>query len=264
MDLANYYGRSLEDFRAIILAAGRNARLNEITNLPKTLLKVGRECFLDRIVLSCKTCGINRIVIVVGYESEKIDTYIEEHPKIFGDLVVKTIYNSDYDVANNIVSFWLARDEMDRSFILFNSDVLFHSKVLEILLKSNVSSGLAIDDSKVLGAEEMKVLMNNNRLIVDISKSIDPLMSEGEYIGIAKFFDQRIINKLLPKCRLLIDFGKTDVFYEEAFRLLSIEEPCIHGVSTKGLPWIEVDTPEDYERAKKEVYSKIASAKLGN
>ena len=259
--MANYHGHS-EDFTAIILAAGRNARLNQITNLPKTLLKVGRECFLDRIVLSCKAYGISRIVIVVGYESEKIEKHVEEHPEIFGGLPVKTIYNSDYDVANNIVSFWLARGEMDRSFILFNSDVLFHDKVLEILLKSNFGSALVIDDGKVLGPEEMKVRMNNNRLIVDISKSIDPLTSEGEFIGISKFSDQRIIDKLLSRCRLLIDFGKTDVFYEEAFRLLSIEEPCIHGVSIKGLPWIEVDTPKDYEIAKKEIYSKIESTKL--
>ena len=260
--MTNYYRRSLEDSKAIILAAGRNARLSGITNLPKTLLKVEKECFLDRIVLSCKAYGIRRIVIVTGYESEKIEKHIEEHPEVFDGLITKTIYNPNYDVANNIISFWLARGEMDRPFILFNSDVLFHQKVLGILLKSNVSSALTIDDSKVLGPEEMKVLMNNNRLVVDISKSIDPLMSDGEYIGIAKFSDQRITKKLLSKCSLLIDYGKTNVFYEEAFRLLSIEEPCIYGVSTKGLPWIEIDTPEDYERVKKEVYPKIVSAKV--
>jgi len=243
--------------KAIILAAGKNIRLRNVTNSPKFLLKIGNCCFLDRIVILCKQHAIHQIVIVVGYKAEEIERHIKENPEIFSDIHVKTIYNFDYAKKNNIFSFWLARKEMGEPFILFNSDVLFHKRILELLLKSNVYSALVVDDGKTLSQEEMKVIMDNKRLVIDISKNIDPLLASGEYIGVAKFFDRGVVNKVLSKCKLLLDLGKTDVFYEEAFRPLSIEEPSIYGVSTNGLPWIEVDMPEDYERAKREVYPRI-------
>lgn len=244
--------------RAIVLAAGKNIRLKSITNSPKSLLKIGKHCFLDRIVILCKQYAIHQIVIVVGYKAEEVEKHIKEKPEIFGDILVKTIYNPDYVSKNNIFSFWLAHREMNKPFILFNSDVLFHKGILELLLKNNVPSALMIDDKKALGQEDMKVIMDK-RLIRDIRKNINPSLASGEYIGLAKFLDQRTVNNILSKCKLLVDLGKTDVFYEETFRLLSIEEPSIYGVSTNGLPWIEVDTPEDYEKAKEEVYPQIIS-----
>ena len=243
--------------RAIILAAGKNIRLESITNCPKSLLKIGNYCFLDRITILCKRHAIHQIVVVVGYKAEEIERHIEENPEIFGDTRVKTIYNSDYANKNNVFSFWLAHKEMDKPFILFNSDVLFHEEILELLLKANVYSALLVDDRKVLSQEEMKVIMDSKRLIRDISKDISPSLASGEYIGVAKFFHQETVNNVLSKCKLLADLGRTDVFYEEAFRLLSIEEPSIYGISINNLPWIEVDTPEDYEKAKKEVYPRI-------
>lgn len=247
--------------KAIILAAGKNIRLKSITNSPKSLLKIGNYCFLDRIVILCKRYAIHQIVIVVGYKAEEIERHIKENPEIFGDILVKTIYNPDYSSKNNIFSFWLAHREMNKPFILFNSDVLFHEGILEILFKNGVHSALTVDDRKILGQEEMKVIMDNKRLIGDISKDINPSLASGEYIGVAKFFDGRTVNNVLSKCKLLLDIGRTDVFYEEVFRLLSIEEPSIYGVSTNGLPWIEVDTPEDYEKAKEEVYRQITSTR---
>ena len=249
---------SVRIMKAIILAAGKNIRLKSITDSPKSLLKIGNYCFLDRIVILCEQYAIRQMVIVVGYKAEEIEKYIKEKGEIFGDILVKTIYNPDYVSKNNIFSFWLAHREMNKPFILFNSDVLFHEGILELLLKNNVPSALMIDEKKALGQEDMKVIMDK-RLIRDIRKNINPSLASGEYIGLAKFLDRRTVNNMLSKCKLLVDLGRTDVFYEEAFRLLSIEEPSIYGVSTNGLPWIEVDTPEDYEKAREEVYPRIIS-----
>lgn len=245
--------------KAIILAAGENLRLRNITNSPKTLLRIGRHSFLDRIIISCKRHAIRQIVIVVGYKAEEIEKHIKENLEIFDGVHIKTIYNPDYATKNNISSFWMARKEMTKPFILFNSDVLFHDKILTLLLESKVSSALMIDDRKTLGQEEMKVILDDRRLIKDISKNIDPRSASGEYIGVAKFLNSETVNGILSKCKLLLDNGKVNVFYEEAFRLLSFERPSIYGVSTNGLPWIEVDTPNDYIKAK-EIYSKIISA----
>lgn len=243
--------------KAIVLAAGKNVRLRSVTNAPKTLLRIGDYSLLDKIAFACRANNVYNMVIVTGYGAERIETHINENPEIFGVLDIKTIFNPEYDTTNNIVSFWLAHKEMKDPFILFNADVLFHEKILKYLLESNAKTALAVDDYKQLGIEEMKVIMNKDRLITDISKEIDPDKAHGEYIGIAKFFDIELTDKILSKLKYLIDNGRTDVFYEEAFRLLSIEEPSIYGESTKGLPWIEIDTPEDYKKALTEIYPQI-------
>ncbi len=243
--------------KAVILAAGRNVRLRSITEKPKTLLRVGKYSLLDRIALACKSMGISRVVLVVGYKADSVEEHIAENPEVYGSLSIKTIYNPEYERTNNIFSLWLARREMGEPFILFNSDVLFHEEILARLIRCDPPSALAVDDVKQLGHEEMKVVMNEGRLITDISKEIDPQEAHGEYIGIAKFFDPNVAREVTSRLEDLISSGRTDVFYEESFRLLSVEEPTLYGVSTGGLPWIEVDTPHDYERALKEVYPKI-------
>ncbi|MHA1507058.1 MAG: phosphocholine cytidylyltransferase family protein [Candidatus Asgardarchaeia archaeon] len=241
---------------AIILAAGRNVRLRGVAEFPKTLLKLGNCTLLDRIVLSFKGY-VKKAVIVTGYKSDLIDKHIDENPDLFGDLEIKIIYNPHYIDMNNIYSFWMARKQMNEPFLLFNSDVLFHSKMIEILIGSKLNTALMIDDRKKLGKEEMKVLLNEDKLILDISKELDPSTADGEYIGIGKFCDREVTERIISECKRLIDDGRTDVFYEEAFRNVSKEKPCIYGISTEGLPWIEIDTPYDYEKAKNEIVIKI-------
>jgi choline kinase len=236
--------------RAIILAAGMNLRLRKIISAPKTLLRIGEYTLLERILHSCTLVKISQIVIVVGYKSEEIERYLKESDT-YSNFGIRTIHNPEYENKNNILSFWLARKEMNEPFVLFNSDVLFHENIISLLINGNAQSALMIDDRKKLGLEEMKVVLNSTGLIIDISKSIDPLRANGEYIGMAKFADLEITKKVLARTKLLLDTGRTDVFYEEVLRLISAEEPCINGLSTKGLPWIEIDTPQDYEKAKR-------------
>ncbi len=236
--------------KAIILAAGMSSRLRSVTASPKTLLSFGSHTLLDRILLSCRKASIFRIVIVVGYRAEEIEHHLEKNESIIKGLNMKIIYNPEYEKTNNIYSFWLAKEEMNEDFVLFNSDVLFHEGIIDKVANSNKNSFLLIDDKKKLGVEDMKVILNDSGFVTDISKTIDPRLGNGEYIGIARFSDQEVIGRILSKCRLLLDANSVGVFYEEALRLLSVEEPCIQGLSTDGLPWIEIDTPKDYEKAK--------------
>ena len=58
---------------AIILAAGVGSRLYPITLYkPKGLLEIGDETILDRLVSQFRNCGINDILIVVGYQKESL------------------------------------------------------------------------------------------------------------------------------------------------------------------------------------------------
>ena len=66
---------------AVILGAGRGTRLRPITDtVPKILVPVRGVPLCDRIVDSLIAAGIERIVFVVGYLSERIVAHYGRHP----------------------------------------------------------------------------------------------------------------------------------------------------------------------------------------
>ena len=60
----------------------------------------------------------------------------------------------------------------------------------------------------------------------------------------------------------LIATGAVKDWAPRAFREYALRHP-LHALSTNGLPWIEIDFPEDYQRAVEEVYPKIESQLAG-
>lgn len=228
----------------VILAAGRGSRLGELTaDLPKCMIEVGGRSLLERQIDRVREFrSLSPVVVVTGFAREKVMSR-------FGDGIVECL-NSKWAEANNIVSLATAADAgwLDGGFILFNSDVLFDGGILEALVDFPKPCALVVDDSQPLGEEEMKVVVDASGRIVKIAKSLDPALSTGEYIGMAKFDEAGAAGLKKSLCRL-IGQKRTGDWYEAAFQdLFAFVDvyPC----STRGLPWTEVDTPEDLQQAR--------------
>lgn len=232
----------------IILAAGRGIRMGSLgATIPKGLLKINGLSLIERQIKSLRACTIKKIYAVVGFAEDTVK-------QAFGD-DLNYIYNPRWDTANNIYSLYLAREVADKGFVLINSDDLFHHSILTSLLTYNHPDAISIDDRKKLGEEEIKVTLKNG-FLCEINKTMDAKIAHGEYIGLAKFGPQGA-QELFA---VLDDFVKrddVDGWYEEAFEVLGQRRP-ISGVSTKGLPWIEIDTPEDFEKAENEIMPAIS------
>jgi NDP-sugar pyrophosphorylase family protein len=59
----------------------------------------------------------------------------------------------------------------------------------------------------------------------------------------------------------LIAGGAVKDWAPRAFREFALHHP-LYALSTRGLPWIEIDFPEDYQRAVNEVYPRIQAEPL--
>jgi L-glutamine-phosphate cytidylyltransferase len=143
-------------------------------------------------------------------------------------------------------------------FVVLNCDVLFHPQLLAKLLESPHDDALLISDTETapLGDEEMKIKVKDG-LVVDISKDIDPLEADGENVGIVKFGASGA-KELVGYMDQLIASGAVKDWAPRSFREFALNHP-LHALSTAGLPWIEIDFPEDYQRAVTEVYPRIES-----
>ena len=236
--------------KAIILAAGKGTRLNGHDLKPKCLFEVGGQTLLARQIESLREAGINEIVIVLGFEADRI-RHLYEHTASF-------VINSRFEETSSLYSLWLAREHLLDGFVVLNCDVLFHPQLLTRLLSSPFADALLIDlvdkNNNHLGDEEMKIKLSNG-LVVDISKVMDPAEADGENVGVVKFSADGA-RRLIEEMDALIDSGCLREWAPRAFREFAIHFP-LHAISTADYPWIEIDFPEDYRKATEEVFPQI-------
>lgn len=236
--------------RALILAAGRGGRLRGVTGRnPKCLARVGAQSLIERQLATLRDCGIDAITVVVGYRAADVERACGAG--------VGVVANSRFDVTNSLYSFWLARDLVRDGFVVLNADVLFHRQLLVDLLTARYEDALlvgACPDVKLLSDEEMKVRVRNNR-IVEISKRLDPLEADGESVGIAKFGRAGAAVLIEEADRLIVAGGIRD-WLPAAFTTFS-RRRALHVVESRGFPWIEIDSPDDYWRACSDVLPAI-------
>ena len=88
--------------QAIILAAGMGKRLKDLTSeATKCMVKVNGVAMIDRMMEHLDKLGLSRVVVVVGYEGQKLMDYIDA-------LGLKTpivyVNNEIYNKTNNIYS----------------------------------------------------------------------------------------------------------------------------------------------------------------
>src|SRR5215467_7735795 len=237
--------------KAIILAAGKGTRLDGAAVKPKCLVEIGGTTLLQRQIEALKEANIKRIVVVVGFAADTI------RGKCDSDITF--VENIHFAETSSLYSLWLAREHLGDGFVVLNSDVLFHPQLLANLLESSRDDALLLSDTETtpLGDEEMKVKLKED-LVVDISKDMDPLEADGENVGIVKFGAEGA-QALVGYMDELIANGALNDWAPRAFREFALNHP-LHALSTGGLPWIEIDFPEDYQRAVTEVYPRIKSA----
>lgn len=119
--------------QAIILAAGMGKRLKELTqDRTKCMVQVNGVALIDRMLHQIESRHLSRIVIVVGYQGEKLMEYIDT-------LGIRTpivyVQNPIYDKTNNIYSLALAKDYLCQDdTLLFESDLIFEDAVIDQLL----------------------------------------------------------------------------------------------------------------------------------
>ena len=236
--------------KAIILAAGSSKRLGKLTEqTPKCLLSLGDKTILQHQIENLISNGIRDIVLVTGFCEELI--------KQACGSACRYISNPVFATTNSIYSLWLARQETRDGFVVLNSDVVFHPQLLAGLLRSPYPDALAVSYHGGLGEEEMKVKVHDERICA-ISKELNPEEAQGENVGIVKFSPQGA-KVLFETIEELVAQGVVNAWLPLAFQNIC-SYYNLFAVSTAGLPWIEIDFPEDLEKARKEIYPRICIA----
>ena len=223
-------------------------RLRPLTDeRPKCLLTVGSRTLLQRTFDAMIAAGISEFVVVTGYRGEMIrDFLLNTYPS---SLTFHFLHNADYEHNNNIYSLWMTRELVrGREFLLLDSDILFDPAIIQRMLQEP-GTALALNRHE-LGEEEIKVIVDSNNQVVEISKVCSPSEAIGESVGIEKMEADYSVALFVELDRMIEGEGLIDIFYERAFERLIPQGHSFHIVDTTDYFSIELDTVDDFNSAR--------------
>ena len=238
--------------QAIILAAGMGKRLKELTqNSTKCMVKVNGVTLIDRMLHQIEKQHLSRIVIVVGYEAQKLIDYI-------GTLNIQTpivyINNPIYNKTNNIYSLALAKDWLCKDdTLLFESDLIFEDSVLEALV-SDPRETLALVDKyeswmdgtcvKLADDDSIEAFVPGKKFkfgeIKDYYKTVN-------IYKFSKHFSETHYVPFLDAYQSAL--GQNE-YYEQVLRVIRmLDDPEIKAKRLEGQRWYEIDDIQDLDIA---------------
>ncbi len=229
-------------------------RLRPLTDtMPKCLLKVGERTLLERTVRAMQQAGITEFVVVTGYRGEMIKEFLTTLASGRGAegeaLHFHFLHNADYEHNNNIYSLWMAGEYVrGKEFLLMDSDILCDPAAVA-RIAHEPESALALNRHEC-GEEEIKVIVDADGHITEISKVCSIKDAIGESVGIEKMTADYSAALYKELDQMIEKEGLIDVFYERCFERLIPQGHTFKVVDTTSYFSYELDTPEDFERAK--------------
>jgi choline kinase len=237
--------------RALILAAGVGRRLcggrPVGEHAPKTLLRFDGRSLLERHLDILQGAGVRDIMIVVGYREQEIRAELDgragEPPRL--------VVNPDFE-KGSIVSLHAGRQLLDgRSpVILMDADVLYDARLMGRLLHSGKPNCLLLDRDIEPGDEPVKLCVSDGR-IVDFHKRPQVAHAwHGESVGFFRFAPDTAA-ELARRTQNYVWSSRIGMEYEEPIRDMILAGPPerFGFEDISGLPWTEIDFPEDLAKA---------------
>jgi phosphoenolpyruvate phosphomutase len=171
---------------AIILAATQGKALGDLTsNLPKTMLKIGKISILENIINNLNHFEIKDISVVGGYKHEKIDL-----PNL--NLAI----NEKYADSGQMVSLSKVKDKLSGSVILLFGDILFKRHIIQFALDDNADVVLIVDsdvqkksgnsDFVLATTPDKRSVFGEEAFVKKVEFGAYESKYQGEWIGVMK------------------------------------------------------------------------------
>ena len=126
--------------KAVILAAGEGKRLQPFTEtMPKVMLPVANKPVLEYVFDAARNCGIDEIIVVVGYKKEVIMEYFKNYK---GIKITYVIQDKQLGTAHALLQ---AKKHLDDSFIVLSGDNIIDNNIISKLINDKSKYSILID-----------------------------------------------------------------------------------------------------------------------
>ena len=238
--------------QAVILAAGMGKRLKDLTrNNAKCMVQVNGISLIERALRILDRKGLSKIVIVIGFEGEKLSDFVTG---LSIHTPIEFVENPVFDRTNNIYSLLLAKHYlMKEDTLLLESDILFEEEVIDLLL-CDTRQTLALVDT-------FASWMNGACMELDADDTIREFIpgkylrfeEKKEYyktVNIYKFSRNFSAKIYIPFLEAYIKAVGVNEYYESVIKLIAmLEDSEIKAKRLTGQIWYEIDDAQDLDIA---------------
>jgi len=238
--------------QALILAAGMGKRLKSLTkDNTKCMIKVNGETIIERMLSQLDGLGLSKIIIVTGYEGEKLVEFVSE---LEIDTPLEFIHNEIYYRTNNIYSLYLAKDcLLEEDTLLLESDLVFEDAAINKII-DDFYPNLALvakfeswmDGTVVEIDEENNIKSFIDRKGFEFEKREKYFKTVNIYKFGREFSETHYVPFLEAYCKAL---GNNE-YYEQVLKVIALlDNPGIKASLLDGEDWYEIDDIQDLDIA---------------
>ena len=228
-------------------------RLGELTKEnTKCMVPVNGVTLIDRLLGQLSGLKLNRVVIVVGYQGQKLIDYIGN--RYDDKLKIEFTENPIYDKTNNIYSLSMVKDKLQEDdTLLIESDLIFSDRFFPMILE-NPYPNLALVAKYESWMDGTMVRLDEEQHIVNfISKEAFDYSDVDSYyktVNIYKFSKDFLQHKYVPFLDAYTKAVGNNEYYENVLRIISL----LNSHNMKALPvgnekWYEIDDKQDLDIA---------------
>ncbi len=232
--------------KCLIIAAGKGTRLRRKGKV-KPLVPILGVPLIERIIRTAKEGGADDFYVVLGYESKKIETFLNQLNQIL-NIPITTIQNDDWEKENGY-SVLKAKKFISEPFILLMSDHLFNPSIIKSMQPHSPRNGeilLTVDtnaNNPLVDMDDVTKVKFENSYISNIGKSIDDFngFDTGIFYCTPAIFNaledsQKILNDttLSGAIQLLADKKRAKVYKTDEF-------------------WIDIDDETAFKKAERKL-----------
>ena len=239
--------------QAIILAAGMGKRLGELTKEnTKCMVSVNGVPIIDRMLGQLATLPLRRVVIVVGYEGQKLREHIGNR---YADrLSIEYVENPVYDRTNNIYSLMLAKDFLQTDdTLLIESDLVFDASLPKKLIEDpRPNLALVAKYETWMDGTMVNVDADDNIVNFIPKEAFDYSQVDKYYktVNMYKFSRDFSRGKYVPFLEAYTKAVGNNEYYENVLRIITF----LDSHELKALPvgqarWYEIDDKQDLDIA---------------
>lgn len=215
------------------------------------MVKVNGVTLIDRMLHQIEKQHLSKIVIVVGYEGQKLIDYI-------ATLDIKTpiiyVINPIYDKTNNIYSLALAKEWLCKEdTLLFESDLIFEDAVIDALVKDpRETLALVAKYESWMDGTCVKLSEDDDIIAFVPSKNFNfnEINSYYKTVNIYKFSKHFSETYYVPFLDAYQSALGQNEYYEQVLRVISmLDNPEIKAKRLNGELWYEIDDIQDLDIA---------------
>lgn len=240
---------------AVILAAGRGMRLGNLgLEQPKGFIQIGEQAIIEESIARLLNIGVEKIIIVTGHLQSYYADLQRKHPDL-----IQLEHNEKYTESGSMYSLFIARNSIDRDFILLESDLIYESRALQLLFAKPLQGSTILLSGETKSGDEV------------YANAVDGLING---LSKNKASCAQIVGELVGISYIELDFFSAMIEASATYFINSLHLEYEQGIifAAKNLPikcflisdliWCEIDCEEHLIRARNNIYPRIREVEL--